>query len=90
MLVLTPRRCLDGHLVERRPADVALPRQVRLDPACGMADGTNGFRLTAASLQAGRPLVLEAAGNERLRANRQRIIGWAHCAQPGKELDVVQ
>ena len=70
--------------------DAPLPRQVRLDPACETADGANGFRLTAASLQAGRPLVLEAAGNERLRANRQRIIGWARCAQPGKELDVVQ
>jgi hypothetical protein len=72
------------------PVDVVLPRQVRLDPACEMADGANGFRLTAASLQAERPLVLEAAANERLHANRQRIIGWARCTQPGKELDVVQ
>ena len=70
------------------PVDAALPRQVRLDPACEMADGANGFRLTAPV--SGSPLVLEAAGDERLRANRQRIIGWARCAQPGKELDVVQ
>jgi hypothetical protein len=70
--------------------DATLPRQVRLDPACEMADGANGFRMTAASLRAERPLVLEAAGNDRLRANRKRIIGWARCVQPGKELDVVQ
>jgi hypothetical protein len=72
------------------PVDAVLPRQVRLDAACEMADGANGFRLTAASLAAERPLVLEAAGNDRLRASRKRIIGWARCVQPGKELDVVQ
>ncbi len=73
------------------PVDAALPRRVRLDPACEMADGANGFRLTAASLGAGRPLVLETARVERLRANRGRIIGWARCTQTNEgKLDVVQ
>jgi hypothetical protein len=66
------------------PVDAPLPRQVRLDPTCEMADGANGFRLVSAA----RPLVLEAAGNDRLRANRKRIIGWARCAEPGR-VDVV-
>ena len=68
------------------PVDAALPRQVRLDPACEAADGANGFRLAAA----GGPLVLEATGNGRLRANRKRIIGWARCTEPERVLDVVQ
>ena len=68
------------------PADAALPRQVRLDPACEAADGANGFRLASA----GGPLVLEATGNGRLRANRKRIIGWARCTEPERVLDVVQ
>ena len=71
------------------PVDAVLPRQVRLGPACGMADGANGFRLTLASQRAGQPLVLEATANGRLRANRERIIGWARCAQPERGLDVV-
>ena len=62
------------------PVDATLPRQVRLDPACETADGANGFRLAAAS----GPLVLEATGNGRLRANRKRIIGWARCTGPGE------
>lgn len=71
------------------PVDAALPRQVRLDAGCEMADGANGFRLAAGTLQAGRPPVLEATGAGRLRANRTRIIGWARCLQPGRQLDVV-
>ena len=65
--------------------DASLPRQVRLDPSCEMADGANGFRLVAA----GRPLVLEATGRDRLRANRKRVIGWARCSEAGR-VDVVQ
>jgi hypothetical protein len=72
------------------PVDAALPRQVRLDPACEMADGANGFRLMAGRAQPDRPLVLEAAAGGRLRAHRQRIIGWARCTEPGRELDVAQ
>ena len=68
------------------PADAALPRQVRLDPACEAADGVNGFRLAAA----GGPLVLEVTHGGRLRANRKRIIGWARCTEPERMLDVVQ
>ncbi len=68
------------------PVDAMLPRQVRLDSACEMADGANGFRLTAGD----RPLVLEATGSDRLRAHSKRIIGWARCTQPGRELDVLQ
>lgn len=71
-------------------ADAALPRQVRLDPNCAMADGSNGFRRVAATERIGEPLVLEATGDGRLRAHRKRIIGWARCTQPGRELDVIQ
>jgi hypothetical protein len=68
------------------PVDAALPRQVRLDPACEAADGANGFKLASA----GGSLVLEATSNGRLRANRKRIIGWARCTEPEGVLDVVQ
>jgi hypothetical protein len=68
------------------PVDATLPRQVRLDPACEAADGANGFKLAAAR----GPLVLEATGSGRLRANRKRIIGWARCTEPERVLDVVQ
>jgi hypothetical protein len=66
--------------------DASLPQQVRLGAACEMADGANGFRLTGAT----QPLVLEATGGGRLRAHRQRIIGWARCTAPRRDLDVVQ
>lgn len=68
-------------------ADAALPRQVRLDAACGMADGANGFRVKR---REGEPLALEATGGGRLRAHRSRVVGWARCTQPGRQLDVVQ
>lgn len=65
--------------------DSAMPRLVRLDAACELADGANGYRLADT-----RPLMLEATGAERLRAHRQRIVGWARCTAPRKDLDVVQ
>jgi hypothetical protein len=65
--------------------DSVLPQRVRLDQACAMADGANGYRVTDT-----RPLALEATARERLRAHRTRAIGWARCTDPGKELDVVQ
>jgi hypothetical protein len=65
--------------------DGLLPRLVRLDPACEMADGANGYRVADM-----RPLMLEATAGERLRAHRNRVIGWARCTDPRKELDVVQ
>jgi len=70
--------------------DAPLPRQVRLDKGCELADGANGFRLGTAAAEGDRPLVLEAAGEGRLRAHRTRVIGWARCSQPGSELDVVE
>jgi hypothetical protein len=69
--------------------DAAIPQQVRLDPACEMADGANGFRL-ASNGQRDRRLVLEATTGGRLHAHRTRIIGWARCTEPGRELDVVR
>jgi hypothetical protein len=65
--------------------DSVLPRLVRLDAACAMADGANGYRIADT-----QPLMLEAITRERLRAHRTRVIGWARCADPRKELDVVQ
>jgi hypothetical protein len=70
--------------------DAPLPRQVRLDRACELADGANGFQLKVAGGGSERPLILEAAGEGRLRAHRKRVIGWARCSQPGSELDVVE
>jgi hypothetical protein len=67
--------------------DAPLPSQVRLDPSCAMADGANGFRLT--SLDGGL-LALEANGAGRLRPHRERIIGWARCQQPGRQLHVAK
>jgi uncharacterized protein DUF3142 len=70
--------------------DAALPRQVRLGAACEMADGANGYRLASAE----GPMVLETTVGGRLRAHRQRVIGWARCAEAGQEagkgLNVVQ
>jgi hypothetical protein len=65
--------------------DAPLPRQVRLDLACGAADGANGFQLIT---QGGLSPVLEARGNGRLRAHSKRTIGWARCAEPRRQLDV--
>jgi len=65
--------------------DAPLPSQVRLDPSCAVADGANGFRLT--SLDGGL-LALETNGGGRLRPHRERIIGWARCQQPGRQLHV--
>ena len=65
--------------------DAVMPRLVRLDPGCELADGANGYRLADT-----RPLMLEATSSERLRAHRQRVVGWARCTAPGKDLDVVQ
>lgn len=70
-------------------ADAQLPQRVRLDPACAMADGANGFRLTADSQPERRALFLEGTGNGRLRAQAKRTIGWARCSNPERQLDVV-
>jgi hypothetical protein len=71
-------------------SDAPLPRQVRLDKACELADGANGFRLKGTGPAVERPLILEASGEGRLRAHRKRVIGWARCSQPGSTLDVVE
>jgi hypothetical protein len=63
--------------------DALVPRRVRLDPACAMADGANGFRLID-----GAPLALEGSGNGRLRPHDTRVIGWARCTEPRRHLDV--
>ena len=47
-------------------------------------------RLKPVLAATGMPMVLEATGNDRLRAERKRIIGWARCTDPGRTLDVVQ
>jgi hypothetical protein len=62
--------------------DTTTPRHVRLDPTCTLADGANGFRLIA-----GAPLSLQGAGG-RLRAHESRVIGWARCTEPQRQLDV--
>jgi hypothetical protein len=70
--------------------DAALPRRVRLSAGCEMADGANGYRLASAE----GPMALETTVGGRLRAHRQRVIGWARCVDAGQEagkgLDVDQ
>ncbi len=61
--------------------DTLVPRRIRLDPDCAMADGANGFHLVD-----GTPLILEGGG--RLRPHDTRVIGWARCRQPRRQLDV--
>jgi hypothetical protein len=70
-------------------ADAQLPQRVRLDPACALADGANGFRLTVDTQPDRRALILEGTGNGRLRAQAKRTIGWARCSNPERQLDVV-
>jgi hypothetical protein len=62
--------------------DAALPRRVVLDSACEMADSANGFHLVS-----GTPLVLEARDG-RLRPHNKRVIGWARCTEPQRQLHV--
>jgi hypothetical protein len=62
--------------------DAAVPLRVQLDPTCTLADGANGFRLVA-----GTPLALESSGG-RLRSHENRVIGWARCTQPQRQLHV--
>jgi hypothetical protein len=69
--------------------DAQLPQRVRLDPACAMADGANGFRLAADAESDHRALILEGTGGGRLRAQTKRTIGWARCSNPERQLDVV-
>jgi len=71
-------------LTNESAVDAAVPRRVRLDATCAMADGANGFRLAAAE-----PMMLERPGG-RLRPHDSRVIGWARCAQPRRQLDVIQ
>jgi hypothetical protein len=69
--------------------DVPVPRQVRLDRACEMADGANGFRLAMVAADVHSPLVLEAASGGRIRAQTKRVIGWARCSKLGSGLNVI-
>ena len=62
--------------------DADVPRRVRLDAGCTLADGANGFRLVA-----GAPLALASTGG-RLRPQERRVIGWARCTDPQRQLDV--
>jgi hypothetical protein len=64
--------------------DAAVPRRIRLDSTCATADGANGFRLAAST-----PLALESQGG-RLRPRASRVIGWARCVEPRRQLDVVE
>lgn len=63
--------------------DAAVPRRIRLDTSCAMADGANGFRLASTAT----PLALESQGG-RLRPHDSRVIGWARCSEPKRQLDV--
>ena len=68
--------------------DGRVPREVQLDASCVLADGANGFHLRTAG--GGPAPVLESNGTGRLRAHTTRVIGWARCTQPQRQLHVVQ
>lgn len=70
--------------------DVGLPRRVPLDPGCKMADGANGFHLISAKIADRDALVLEGTGRGRLKPQSRRTIGWARCAEPERQLHVVE
>jgi hypothetical protein len=59
-------------------ADVPLPSLVRLDTACHLADGINGFALQRTNH--GLFLLRTQAGL--LRAGQQLRIGWLRCQGP--------
>jgi hypothetical protein len=81
----------DVTLINDGPVDVSLPRHVRLDPGCAAADGANGFHLAAAGSTTAHTLALDGPnGGGRLRAQARRVIGWARCSQPQRQLDVAQ
>jgi hypothetical protein len=69
-------------LVNDDTVDTATPRRVNLDPSCTLADGANGFHRID-----GTPLSLGGTGG-RLRPHENRIIGWARCTEPKRQLDV--
>ena len=56
-------------------ADAVLPATVRLDQACQLADGINGYVLASDA----RGKYLKRAQNGLLHAGRQRNIGWIRC-----------
>jgi hypothetical protein len=59
-------------------ADVPLPSLVRLDTACNLADGINGFALQRTP----RGLFLSRTQVGLLRAGQQLRIGWLRCQGP--------
>lgn len=56
-------------------ADASLPTIVRLDQACQIADGVNGYVLASDT----KGKYLKRAQDGLLRAGRQRNIGWIRC-----------
>ncbi len=68
----------DLLLLNAGNADVPLPSLVRLDTACKLADGINGFALQRTSQ--GMFLLRTQAGL--LRAGQQLRIGWLRCQGP--------
>jgi len=81
----------DVTLINEGQVDVSLPRQVRLDPGCEAADGANGFHLASVHTDTAHLLALDGPKDGgRLRAHGKRVIGWARCSQPQRQLDVAQ
>ncbi|WP_233171561.1 DUF3142 domain-containing protein [Dyella sp. ASV21] len=65
----------DLVLINAGNADVPLPSLVRLDAACSLADGANGYTLQRSD----HGLFLQRARGGLLRAGRQLAIGWLRC-----------
>ena len=75
---------LDLALVNDGEVDVSLPRRILLPSSCGLADGVNGYGLSAAP--GGK--ALDRLRDGLLPVHARRIIGWARCDAQIGELDV--
>ena len=67
---------LDLALENPGELDAPLPARVLLPAQCTLADGIHGYALQSP----GGTLIIERVQPGLLRANHQRVIGWARCA----------
>lgn len=64
--------------------DAELPRAVRLNASCTLADGLNGYELR----REGATPVLVKAQDGMLRGGQRRVIGWMRCGASEGGIDV--
>ncbi|WP_448204407.1 DUF3142 domain-containing protein [Azospirillum sp. sgz302134] len=74
----------DVVLTNAGEVDAALPRAVRLDAACTVADGIGGYELQ----RDGNRLILAKTRDGWLRGGQRRVIGWMRCGEKEGAVDV--